>query len=99
MKTHADVHLEMRRMLHGTRLTSFMVTTNSFEDESGCSVEWCVTVSSGRNPEFYFRARDPDRLIEEARAGIARRRPFFDAPLGPLELVDGPPPQTSAVSR
>jgi hypothetical protein len=58
-----------------------------------------VTVSSGRHPEFYYHAADPDRLIEAARAGIDRRRPFFDAPLGPLELVDGPPPQASAVGR
>lgn len=97
--THADVHLEIRRICSGTRLTSFMVSTNSFEDETGCVVEWCVTISSGRNPEFYFRARDPEQLVEEARAGIALRRPFFAAPLGPLESVDGPAPCRSVVGR
>jgi hypothetical protein len=103
MKTHAEVHEEVARILHGTRLLTFMVTTNSFQGEDGAiSVEWAATISSGREPVFYFRARDSEKLLAEVRAGVDRRRSFYSirSATDPLSGLHGyPPGDTSGIPR
>jgi hypothetical protein len=96
MKTHAEVHEEVERIIQGTRLQTFMVTTNSFRSEDGTvAVEWACTISSGRQPEFFFRSRDPNTLVEEVRKGVDRRRAFFAVPS--LDTLRGVPPKDTAL--
>jgi len=96
MKTHAEVHEAIEGIVAGTRLTTFMVTTNSFRGEDGTTaVEWACTISSGRQPEFFFRTRDPDELVGEVRKGVDRRRAFFAVPV--LESLRGAPPRDTAL--
>jgi hypothetical protein len=96
MITHADVHEQIDRIISGTRLTSFMVTTNSFRSEDGSvAVEWACTISSGRaTPEFFFRSRDADELVTAVRKGVDLRRPHFA--IRALEAVRTPPPVDTA---
>lgn len=98
MMTHAEVHEEIERLVSGTRLTSFMVTTNSFRSEDGSvAIEWACTISSGRaTPEFFFRSRTAHELIASVRAGVERRRPFFQCDASALDNLRTPPPADSA---
>jgi hypothetical protein len=96
MKSHAEVHLEIRRILFGTRLKSFMVTTNSWEHDDGdVSVEWSSCIHSGSDPIFFFRSRSADDLLEQVRAGIDKRRAEFAESLGELAALTGPAPLES----
>lgn len=97
--THSDVHAEIARMLLGTRLQSFMVTTQSIQHESGeVAVEWSTVISSGREPVIYQRSRDPRKLIDDVRRAILARRPFFDIPRDPaLKTFDTAPPKDTAL--
>jgi hypothetical protein len=94
-KTHAEVHLEIRRILFGTRLKTFMVTTKSWEDDGDVAVEWSACVHSGSDPLFFFRSRSADDLLEQVRAGIGERRAEFAEPLGALVALTGPAPLES----
>jgi hypothetical protein len=94
MMTHAQVHVAVRGLLRGTTLDSFMVTTNSWEhDDHTVAVEWSVCVHRGANPVLYFRAREPERLVEYVRAALEERRAEFAEPLGLLAEVDAAPPE------
>jgi len=93
MMSHAEVHLEVRRILTGTRLKSFMVTTNSWQHEHGEVVaEWAACIHEGSQPRFYFRARTPEKLLEQVQAGVDKSRDLFAEPLGALEGLTGPAP-------
>jgi hypothetical protein len=97
MKTHAEVHLEIRRILVGTRLKSFQVTTNSWEHLDGTvAVEWvCCVVGGTGEPIFYYSARDPGVLVIRVAAGLDKRRAEFAAHPGVLEQLHGPAPMVS----
>lgn len=99
MKTHADVHEAIEQLITGTRLTEFMVTTNSFRKEDGTTaVEWACCINSGRrDPEFYFRSRDPDNLIAEITKGVDARRGFFAINNRSLESLRGPAPRDTSM--
>jgi hypothetical protein len=101
MMTHAEVHAAIARMLMGSRLQSFMVSTHSFQDESGAvAVEWGAVISSGREPVIYARAREPAKLVDDVRRSVESRRPFYDIPSPPaLARVDTRPPEDTALGE
>jgi len=97
--THADVHESIARTLHGTTLLSFMVTTQSIQHEDGSiAVEWSVVISSGREPVIYQRARDPEKLVNDTRVAVDRRRAFYSATPPILKTLRGAPPADTALA-
>lgn len=98
MMTHAEVHEAVERIVSGTRLTEFMVSTNSFRSDDGSvAVEWACTISSGRRPEFFFRSRNPDKLVQEVREGVDRRRSYFAIVQPALDSLRGAAPKDTAL--
>lgn len=99
MRTHAEVHEAIEKIIAGTRLNEFMVTTNSFRAADGSvAVEWacCISGEGNKHPEFYFRSRDPDSLVTHVREGVERRRMAFQ--IKTLDSLQGPPPKDTALA-
>jgi hypothetical protein len=107
--TFAELHMAVREVLHGTGLSTFLVSVQALENHPGrIDVQWSVWVSRELAvstpaptltpvPSYFFKSHDPARVVNSLRKVIADKRavPDNDAELVAIGEV---PESTDGVS-
>lgn len=84
--TFAELHMAVREVLHGTGLSTFLVSVQALENHPGrIDVQWSVWVSRESTPaptptptltpvpSYFFKSHDPAQVVNSLRKVIANQ--------------------------